>query len=222
MDLPARLGRRLGILGGTFDPVHNGHLALAQAVREALALDALLFVPAFLPPHKLGYPITPFGDRLAMLALALEGRPDFHLCDLEGKRQGPSYSIDTLRALRRTVPPVTALYFLIGMDAFAEIASWKQYQHLLDQAHFVVVGRPDLCPLSCRQSVAANFPAYGEDPSSGVFRGPQAGTIIPLAVPPQAVSSTGVRARVAAGEPIDDLVPERVAKYISGHGLYAR
>ncbi|MGV1099400.1 nicotinate-nucleotide adenylyltransferase [Thiovibrio sp. JS02] len=221
MDLPEHIGRRVGILGGTFDPVHNGHLAVARAVREELKLDALLFVPASLPPHKLNYPISPFRHRLAMLALAIEGRQGFFLSAMEGKRLGPSYSIDTLRALRAALPADTELFFIIGMDAFAEITSWKQYPHLLDQAHFVVAGRPDQCPLSCRQSVAVNFPAYREDAASGVFRGPRPGTIIPLAFPPEAVSATQIRQRVARGEAIGDLVPAAVAEYIAGHRLYS-
>jgi len=220
MDLPENIGRRVGVLGGTFDPVHNGHLAIAGAVQEGLGLDALLFVPASLPPHKLSYPISPFSDRLAMLELAIAGLPGFFLSAMEGRRPGPSYSIDTLRALRALMPSESELFFIIGMDAFAEIASWKQYAELLDHAHFVVVGRPDQCPFSCRQSVSVNFPGYREDPSLGIFRGGQQGSIIPFAFPPLAVSSTQVRQRTAGGMAIADLVPAAVAGYIASHGLY--
>ena len=149
MELPHNLGRRVGILGGTFDPVHNGHLAIAEAVRQALALSGLLFIPAFLPPHKPTYTISPFVQRAAMLELAVVDRPGFFVSLLEAEREGPSYSIDTLRTLRQTLGEEVHLFFIIGMDAFAEIHTWKANRELLDQASFVVMGRPDHCQHSC-------------------------------------------------------------------------
>ena len=222
MELPHNLGTRVGILGGTFDPVHNAHLAIAEAVRQALALSGLLFVPAFLPPHKPTYAISPFAHRLAMLELAVADRPGFQVSRLEAEREGPSFSIDTLKALRLWLGPEAELFFIIGMDAFAEIHTWKAYRELLDYASFVVIGRPDHCQQSCGQTVVADFPGYAFVEALGSWGGEsdQEGAIYPLAVPPMEVSSTAIRQAVREGKSIQGLVPEAVVQYIEAHGLY--
>lgn len=221
MELPDNLGRRVGILGGTFDPVHNGHLAVAEAVRQALSLTNVLFLPAFLPPHKPTYTISAFQHRAAMLELSIAGRPGFHLSRLEAQRAGPSYSIDTLRTLRRSLGKEISLFFIIGMDAFAEVFTWKEKEKLLDYADFVVVGRPDHCRQSCAQTVARNFPGYVYDETIGGWQGEAGrGGIYPVAMAPVRVSSTEVREAVRMGRAIRDLVPAAVAEYIEAHGLY--
>jgi len=221
MELPHNLGRRVGVLGGTFDPVHNAHLAIAEAVRQAMALSGILFVPAFLPPHKPTYAISAFADRLAMLALAVAGRPAFQVSRLEAERVGPSFSIDTLKALRLWLGPEVELFFIIGMDAFAEIHTWKAYRELLDYASFVIIGRPDHCQQSCEQIVMADFPGYAFTEAAGCWQGePGQGAIYPLAVPPMEVSSTQIRQAVRKGKSILDVVPEAVARYVETHGLY--
>lgn len=221
MELPHNLGRRVGILGGTFDPVHNAHLAIAEAVRQAISLSGLLFVPAFLPPHKPTYTISAFAHRAAMLALAVANRPGFLVSCLEAERLGPSFSIDTLKALRVWLGPEVELFFIIGMDAFAEIHTWKAYRELLNYTSFVVIGRPDHCQQSCGQTVAADFPGYAFVEAAGCWQGEQGqGAIHPLAVPPMEVSSTRIREAVRQGGSISDLVPAAVADYIETHGLY--
>jgi len=221
MELPHNLGTRVGILGGTFDPVHNAHLAIAEAVRQAMALSGILFVPAFLPPHKPTYAISPFAHRLAMLELAVADRPGLLVSRLEAERLGPSFSIDTLKALRLWLGPEAELFFIIGMDAFAEIHTWKAYRELLDYASFVVIGRPDHCQQSCGQTVMADFSGYAFDEARGCWQGEsRQGAIHPLAVPPMEVSSTEIRRGVQEGKSIRGLVPEVVARYIDANGLY--
>ncbi len=221
MELPHNLGTRVGILGGTFDPVHNGHLAIAEAVRQALALSSILFVPAFLPPHKPTYAISAFQHRAAMLDLAVADRPGCSVSRLEAEREGSSYSIDTLRTLRQTFSQDVRLFFIIGMDAFAEIHTWKANRELLDYASFVVIGRPDHCQQSCGQTVAANFPGYVFNEAAGCWQGnPGEGAIHPVAMPPMEVSSTAIRQAVRGGKSILGVVPEAVARYIETNGLY--
>ncbi len=222
MELPHNLGTRVGILGGTFDPVHNGHLAVAEAVRQALALSSILFVPAFLPPHKLTYAISAFQHRAAMLDLAVADRPGCFVSRLEAEREGPSYSIDTLRTLRQILGQDVQLFFIIGMDAFAEIHTWKANRELLDHASFVVIGRPDHCQQSCGQTVAANFPGHVFNEAAGCWQGtPGQGAIHPVVMPPIKVSSTEIREVVRQGRSISNLVPAAVADYIEAHGLYS-
>jgi len=221
VELPHNLGSRVGILGGTFDPVHNGHLAVAEAVRQALTLSSILFVPAFLPPHKPTYTISAFEHRAAMLELAVAGRPGFQLSRLEAEREGKSYSIDTLRALHHSLGKEAQLFFIIGMDAFADVFTWKAQSELLDHASFVVVGRPDHCLQSCEQTVAANFPGYVFVEAVGSWQGELGkGAIHPVAMPPVNISSTEIREAVRRGESILHLVPATVAAYIEAHGLY--
>lgn len=221
MELPHNLGTRVGILGGTFDPVHNGHLAVAEAVRQALGLSSILFVPAFLPPHKPTYTISAFQHRAAMLDLAVAERPGCSVSRLEAEREGPSYSIDTLRTLRQTLGQDVQLFFIIGMDAFAEVFTWKEQGELLDHASFVVVGRPDHCRQSCAQTVAANFPGYAFVEALGSWQGtPGQGAIHPVVMPPMKVSSTEIREAVRQGRSISNLVPAAVVNYIEAHGLY--
>lgn len=221
MELPPNLGKRVGILGGTFDPVHNGHLAVAETVRQALGLSGVLFVPAFLPPHKPTYAISAFHHRLAMLELAVVDRPGCHVSRLEAEREGPSYSIDTLRTLHRVLGPDVQLFFIIGMDAFTEVFTWKEQEKLLDHASFAVVGRPDHCRHSCGQTVAANFPGYAFGESLGGWQGePGRGSIIPVLMPPVRISSTEVREAIRQGRSCLHLVPASVADYIKAQGLY--
>ena len=221
MELPHNLGTRVGILGGTFDPVHNGHLAVAEAVHQALALSNILFVPAFLPPHKPTYTISPFAHRAAMLELAVANTPGFSVSRLEAERVGPSYSIDTLRTLAQSLGNQVHLFFIIGMDAFAEIHTWKAYRELLNYASFVVIGRPDHCQQSCGQTVAANFPGYTLNEARGCWQGGSGqGGIHPVAMAPVKVSSTEIREAVRQGKEIGTLVPSAVADYIEAQGLY--
>lgn len=214
-------GQRLGLLGGTFDPVHHGHLAVATAVREALQLDGVIFLPAAQPPHKQFQAITPFADRLAMLAAAVAGHPSFVVSALEGQRSGPSYSVDTLLRLRRELDRAVRLFFVVGMDAFVEIGSWKDYRQLPLLADLVVIDRPRQLPPALVETIRDRFPDYQWDGEEGAWRAPAfPGLIRPLAMEPVPISSTEVRRRARGGGELAALVPPAVAEYIRGRGLY--
>lgn len=215
------IGSQIGILGGTFDPVHTGHLAVAEETQKKFNLDSVLLIPAAQPPHKLDYIISSFEDRVAMLEEAIGARSDFLISRLEAERQGPSYSIDTLTELRNSLGERVQFFFIIGMDAFAEIASWKEYDRLLHFANLIVVDRPTQCMERLAEVVQQNFNSYDYDAQNGFWSAESvAGKIYPMAMEPVSVSSTQIRELVKKGESVKGLVTERVAKYIKENGLY--
>ncbi len=218
MDRTWGRGAKIGILGGTFDPVHNGHLTAALTVRKRFELDEVLLLPAARPPHKGGSPITPFGRRITMLELAAAGLPGLSVCALEGERPGPSFTIDTLRALRQGNGP--RLYFIIGLDAFADIHTWKEYDLLPDEAHLVVLNRPG-CLIPAVEYISEFFPAFStvDDGKSWQAAG-VAGEIYVPVMEARAVSSSTLRTAVAAGRDISALTPPAVAEYIVKNQLY--
>ncbi len=209
----------VGVLGGTFDPVHLGHLAIAEAARDRLGLRRVWFLPCAVPPHKDPAGVTPAEHRAAMIALAILDRPGLELCDVELRTGRVQYTIDTLRALRHppwSVNPV----FLLGFDSLAELPTWRLPSALLAEFDLVVVDRPDdprsVSPLSPEISRAlAATPPRLRDVELGrggrVFR-------LPLSVE---ISSRAIRARAAAGGPLTGLVPESVARYIQHNHVYA-
>ncbi len=214
-------GARVGVLGGTFNPIHLGHLAAARAAQATLALDRLLFVPSHAPPHRPDSVLASGYHRLQMTALAVADVPGWQASDVELVRGGPSYTYDTLIALG-TAEPASQFFFVTGADAFADIATWRHYPDLLELAHFVVIARtgtsfdhlrsrlPALAPrmVPCETTPASTL---GAASSPSIF-------LINAATPD--VSSTEIRRRVAAGEPLAGLVPDQVATYIADHHLY--
>jgi nicotinate-nucleotide adenylyltransferase len=211
----------VGVLGGTFDPVHRGHLALARRARSALGLARVLLVPCADPPHKPERTLAERYHRLEMLYLAIEGWEGLEVCTYEIARGGRHYTIDTLRGLRREQPSLAPV-FLIGSDALADLASWRDYESLLAEFDFAVAMRPEseTDPLRypwpepvTRRLVSTHVPG---DETMG-----RGGRVFPLAIPTIPVSSSLVRRQRAAGESLADLVPARVARYIHRHGLYA-
>ena len=223
MDLPREIGQRVGVLGGTFDPVHNGHLAVAEAARRQLELDSLVLIPAAQPPHKSRLHLTPFHHRLAMLRLAVKDRPGLLVSSLEAERPGPSYSVDTLSALREYLGDHVSLFFLVGIDAFVEISTWKCYRQLPLLADIVVVDRPGAESHRLADAVHRAFPGYLADSGQDLWRGPDGlGGIRTLAMAPVDVSSTDVRLLAAAGRSITHLLPPAVAHYIGKHHLYTQ
>ncbi|MBU0483180.1 MAG: nicotinate-nucleotide adenylyltransferase [Proteobacteria bacterium] len=214
-------GGLVGILGGTFDPVHQGHLAVAARVKDYFSLDSVIFVPAWMPPHKQEAPVSSFAHRLAMLKLAVAACPGFKVSSLEAERSGPSYTIDTLVELKNRLADQARIYFIIGIDAFVEIPSWKQYQRLPDLANFVVIEREGLKLGDDPGSVVANFSGYSFDRESKAWVAlDRKGRIYPLAMEPVNVSSTMVRQRIGEGKSIFGLVPGDIEDYIARHGLY--
>lgn len=202
---PSGVHMRVGVFGGTFDPIHLGHLIVAQEVRFRIPLDRLLFVPAGQPPHKPNRVVTPAVHRLAMLERALEGERAFAVSRLEVDRPGPSYSVDTLRALRADLGPGVELYFVLGTDQLADLPTWHRPRELLALCHLIAVQRPGVaCDLT---TVARRLPGLAE-------------RTVWVPVPQIAIAAREIRRRVAAGEPIRYLVPDAVAAYIAAHGLY--
>jgi nicotinate-nucleotide adenylyltransferase len=211
--------RALGVLGGTFDPIHFGHLDTADAALAALALDEVLFVPSHDPPHRPVDPrATPF-HRFAMAALAVNGCPRYRVSDMELVREGASYTVDSLRALQPLGWQPRQIFFILGADAFAEVATWYEYPRVLDEANFVVVARPGVTP---EEALARNPELSGRTVRGGRLqpaRSDQTGIIL-LNADTRDVSSTLIRQRLRAGQPIDDLVPPAVAGHILAHHLY--
>jgi nicotinate-nucleotide adenylyltransferase len=210
--------QRLGVLGGTFDPIHFGHLDAADAARASLALDEVLVVPSHDPPHR---PIDPHASafhRFAMVALAIAGRAGYRASDAELLRSGSSYTADTLRALHGEGWRASQIFFILGADAFAEIATWREFPAVLDAAHFVVIARPGT---SIDAAVARTPDLRPRVRAAAGGAGVAAPTAIHLVEAlTRDVSSTAIRTRLAAAEAIDDLVPSLVARHIAAHHLY--
>jgi len=210
---------RLGVLGGTFDPVHDGHLAAGRAARAALALDEVRLVPAHVPPHRDVGPRASAAHRFAMAALVALDEPGWTVSDAEIARPGPSFTYDTLTAAHAAGFAPSQIFFITGADAFAEIATWSRYPAVLDLAHFVVVSRPG----TSLATLAARVPELLERVRTAETLEATAGTglILVEAVTPD-ISSTAIRGRAAQGFSLAGLVPPRVEQYIRRHGLYAR
>ena len=192
-------GKRIGIMGGTFDPVHHGHLVAASEVQVRFDLDEVIFVPTGQPWQKTHQTVSPAEDRYLMTVIATASNPRFSVSRVDIDRGTTTYTIDTLRDLHATYADAE-LFFITGADALEQILSWRQADELFELAHFVGVTRPGF-DLS-----AHHLPT---------------GSVSLIEVPALAISSTAIRARVAAGEPIWYLVPDGVVQYISKRNLYA-
>jgi len=217
--------RIVGVLGGTFDPVHLGHLEVARRVRERTGLARVLLLPCAIPPHKQPPRLAPAAHREAMLRLAIEGLDDLELCTLESESGGVRYSIDTMRRLREG-PPRRIPVFIMGMDSLLELPAWKDHRDLIREFDLIAVNRPDAGrPRAVEDPEVARAIvelAEGEDgPPTGLEAGMgRGGRIFVFRIPPVAVSSSRVRARVASGGSLAGLVPPAVARYIHANGLY--
>lgn len=197
---------RIGIMGGTFDPIHYGHLVTAEGARYELGLDRVLFIPAGRPPHKPDYHITEPWRRYAMTVSAVASNPFFEASPLEVERPGPSYTIDTVLSVQGLYPE-SEIYFITGADAVLEILTWKNVEQLLSLCRFIAATRPgyqldelweklDQLPQCCKQNILC------------------------MEVPALAISSTDIRQRVREGRPIKYLLPEPVEEHIVKYGLY--
>lgn len=215
--------KRLGVFGGSFDPVHLGHLMPAIEVLRTFSLDALVFVPAAAPPHKLNEPMSSFAHRFAMLALAVAPHQRFLLSDLEQTRGGPSYTVDTLREIRAAWR-AKQVFFVMGSDSLVQITTWYRWEELVELAHLVVLHRepywgaeldrriPDLV----RPRLRVVEPSSRVDPAGGT----SGGLVYLLEHQPYPISATAVRERLRAGEAADDLLPREVSRYAVRNRLY--
>ncbi len=218
---------KLGLFGGTFNPIHRCHLTVARQVRERLGLDSILFIPTGTPPHKPLGSLAPADHRLAMAREAVADEPGFAVSDIEVRRTTTSYSIDTVRALQQERGPATELYFIIGLDAFLEIHTWKQAPDLLRSCHFVVIGRPgsafgrlmtlSLLPPLSPELLRAIDTGLKEDAEVPL---PSNRTLFLLSLQPCPISASAIRDRLRRGLPCDDWLPVRVHSYIMRFGLY--
>ncbi|WP_165226882.1 nicotinate-nucleotide adenylyltransferase [Aquisphaera insulae] len=194
---------RLGLFGGTFDPIHVGHLILAEHCREACRLDRLWFVVAGEPPHKRGER-TPAAHRLEMVRIAIAGNPSFEVSEIETSRPGPHYSVDTIEALRRE-RPADELYFLIGGDSLVDLPTWRDPAGIAERATIVVANRP-----------GSPLPDGGKLPDFG----PGARPLQVVEIPPIGIASTDLRRRLARGQSVRYMMPRAVEAYIVAQGLY--
>jgi len=212
---------RIGILGGTFDPIHLGHLRSAEEISQALDLEKVYLIPSASPPHKTNEPVTSFHHRLAMTRLAANISPSLEALDLEGRRAGHSYSIETLRELSRIVGPNGEMFFILGMDAFLEIGTWKEYEHLFDYAHFIIIGRPGFETVTLRDALS-NLGMGIEKKAAGpdLFTAPSGKTVRRVNTTLMDISSTRIREMVRKGRSIRFLVPEDIRIYIAKNQLY--
>ncbi|MGE3480357.1 MAG: nicotinate-nucleotide adenylyltransferase [Gammaproteobacteria bacterium] len=206
----------IGILGGTFDPIHSAHLRCALEVQQALRLAEVRFVPCRQPPHRPAPAADP-AQRLAMLRLALEGQAGFSIDERELRRAGPSYMVDTLDSLRRELP-AQPMCLIIGLDAFVQLHTWHRWERLIELAHIAVMTRPGLREGPGGEVAALLERCQEDDPQA--LHGAPAGRIILCPVTRLEISATRIRALVAQGMSARYLAPDRVLDYIRQAGLY--
>ncbi|MDD3992016.1 MAG: nicotinate-nucleotide adenylyltransferase [Desulfobacteraceae bacterium] len=217
---------RLGLFGGTFDPIHRGHVDVGEAVRAHFALHRICLIPAAQPPHK--HTLTAAADRLAMARLAVKGRPGWEVSDVELRRAGPSYTIDTVAHFKRRSPPRARLFFLLGSDAFLEFNTWKAYSTLIREVALIVLARG-----GCDEPSSAAFvdriqrfmtrhfpPGFRWDADTGAFIHPETYPVYLFDGPRLAISASEIRRRIARGDDGRPWLDPAVADYIERKGLY--
>jgi nicotinate-nucleotide adenylyltransferase len=230
----------IGLFGGTFDPIHKGHLALARAARERCKLSRICFVPANIPPHKQQQPLLSFAHRFAMIALATAQEKDFVPSLLEAPEESqpgntnkektraakPNYTIDTVKRLKQSLKKIDRLFLLIGIDAFADIAKWHQAEALFHECEFVVASRPGFSLADVANALPANLRPRAEV-TRPFHRQAATGDLVLKGVSIhlldevyQPISSTAIREATAAGKPLGRFVEPAVADYIKKMGLY--
>jgi nicotinate-nucleotide adenylyltransferase len=218
------LSQKIGVLGGTFNPIHYGHIAAAEEVRDRLKLDQVLFVPSFLPPHKHDEQMPPAVQRLEMVRLAITGNVHFAVSDIEVKRGGSSYTIESIETLR-LAHQSAELYFITGLDSFLEIQTWHRWETLLELSGFVVLSRPgyrfmDLMRIDFMKGAASELAALDRgDLKEAVVR-PGNFTLCLEMIPHYDISSTDIRKRIHEARSIKYLLPESVENYIIKNKLY--
>jgi nicotinate-nucleotide adenylyltransferase len=222
------MAKKIGIFGGTFNPIHFGHLRAAVELREGFGLDAVYLIPSASPPHKDHTHLAPATDRMEMVTRAIVHHTGLRASDIELKRQGLSFTIDTVCAFRKHLPEDTWLYLIMGLDAFLEIETWKSYQDLLHTVPLIVMNRPDQ---QGRIQSSANFAVsalleqgelqgYECSMDSPCFTHCEKQPIFTFNVTAMDISSTQIRDKIRQNRAIDFLVPESIREYIAAKGLY--
>ncbi len=214
---PKGKGRSIGLFGGTFDPIHLGHLRCAQEVGEAFHLSHVIFILAAAPPHKADRPIIATKDRWNMVKLAIADNPSFALSDVEIRREGKSYSIETISYYHRNLKKGEGLFFILGADAFCEIETWKDYSQLFTLCDFIVISRPNYNPLQAPVLQSEGFTKEGAEKR---FLHPSGHSVSLFSVTPFGISSTEIRRIAREGRSPTYLVPKAVEEYIISEGLY--
>ena len=210
-----------GLMGGTFDPIHLAHLRCAQDILEDYGLDRVVFIPSATPPLKHGPGISPYEHRERMVRLALEGNPAFAFSDVENRREGRSYTVDTIGYFRETFGEELEIFFILGQDAFADIRRWKDWRRLLTLCHFIVMSRPGWARGALRRALPPAYASrFAYDRKARGYRGPSGSLIAFAPVTALAIGATDIRERVKQGRSIRYLVPDAVREYIEKHGLY--
>ncbi|NTW05861.1 MAG: nicotinate-nucleotide adenylyltransferase [Peptococcaceae bacterium] len=200
--------KKIGIMGGTFDPIHYGHLVTAEIARHSFGLERVIFIPAGIPPHKDNSAVADYLHRFNMLKIAIESNSYFELSDIEIERQGPSYTFDTVSCLKE-IWPATEFYFISGADAVLEILTWHRASDLLEICFFIAATRPGFSLENLKSVLKALSAEYIDK-------------ILLLEVPALAISSSDIRHRVGLGLPIKYLLPEKVERYIFDNSLYQK
>ncbi len=219
---------RIGLFGGTFNPIHSGHLKVAQKIKEAFALERIFIIPSACPPHKKPADIADAKDRLEMIRLAVSDYRYFIVSDAELKRPGTSYTIDTIKHFKAVSPDKTEFYFILGLDAFFEIDTWKSYRDLFDLMSFIVVtrsgewgngssGMRKILEDYIKTRISDGY-TFSSSRSCYVHKNKQ--PIFIFDIKPIDISSTKIRERVKKGRSIKSMVPEKVEDFIKTKGLY--
>jgi len=211
---------KLGILGGTFNPIHSGHLRVAEEIGEELGLKKVYIIPSGVPPHKGQYPLADFPHRLEMAILATKISPLLEVWDIEGKRPGLSYSIETLQLFHSYFGSNLELFFIIGTDAFTEIKTWREYQNLFNFASFVVINRVGYNKVKFSTFLDSLNVGFRWDEKRKCFCHPSGNVLLKKDTTLMDISATRIREMVAQKKSIRFLVPEVVREYIEKVGLY--
>jgi len=211
--------RRIGLFGGTFDPIHLGHLRCAQEVWEAFHLSQVIFILAATPPHKRDRSIIATQDRWNMVSLAIADNPSFALSDVEIGREGTSYSIETISHYHRTLQEGERLFFIVGADALLEMETWRDYPQLFTLCDFIVISRPHFDPL---KAPVLQSEGFTKEERGNLFLHPSGHSLYLLSVTPIGISSTEIRRAAGEGKSLTYLVPTEVEKYITKKGLYRK
>lgn len=211
---------RIGVFGGTFDPIHYGHLRLAEEARERFGLEVVMFLPACVPPHKTTRRVAPAAHRLEMVRKAVAGNPAFQVSDLECSRPGASYSVESLRLLKGIKGPEAELFFLVGLDAFLCIHTWKAYPELFAVSNWIVLGRAGFGPSGKKALPARLSRIFHYDPKERAWVHPSGHRVFFRGFRSLEISGTEIRSLLESGRSVRYLVPEEVADYIKLHGLY--